>query len=68
MCNELRKFIDTDNAALREQLISLQVELSETEGSTAAEEAAMNAALYRLYALTKAEIALVERDRPAGLG
>ncbi len=67
LCSELRKLIDTDNAALREQVISLQAELSETEGSIAAEEGAINVALYRLYALTKAEIALVEEDHASGL-
>jgi hypothetical protein len=67
LCNELRKLIDTDNAALREQIISLQAELSETEASISAGEAGMNAVLYRLYGLTKDEIALVEEDRPAGL-
>jgi len=66
LCNELRKLIDTDNAALREQVISLQAELSQTEAAISAAEAGMNAVLYRLYALTKGEIALVEKDRLAG--
>ncbi|HSC18361.1 MAG TPA: hypothetical protein VLC74_05555, partial [Rhizomicrobium sp.] len=63
LCNELRKLRDTDNPALREQVIALQSELSETEALIAAEEQGINAVLYRLYALNKAEIALVERDR-----
>jgi hypothetical protein len=51
---------------LREQVISLQAELSQTEAAISAAEAGMNAVLYRLYALTKGEIALVEKDRLAG--
>ena len=65
LCNELRKLIDTDTPALREQVIALQAELSEAEVSIATEEAAMNTVLYRLYGLTKGEIAMVEKDRVA---
>ena len=65
--DRLHNLIKTDNIALRDQLISLQVELSQTEGSVAVDEAATNIALYRLYALTKDEIALLEQDRPTGL-
>lgn len=68
LCNELRKLRETDNSALREQVIALQAELSEAEASISTEEAAMNAVLYRLYALTKGEIALVEKDRRLGGG
>ena len=59
--------VGREDPTLREQVMSLQVDLSQTEGSIAAEEAAMNQALYRLYALTKGEIALVEKDRLAAL-
>jgi methylase of polypeptide subunit release factors len=59
LCNELRKLIDTDNAALRNQIMALQAELAETEGSIAAMEAEINGVLDRLYGLTEKEMALV---------
>ncbi|MCV0394128.1 MAG: Eco57I restriction-modification methylase domain-containing protein [Rhizobiaceae bacterium] len=61
LCDRLRKLVVTENKALIDQFIALQEELGKLEADIAAQEAEMNALTYRLYGLTKAEIALVER-------
>jgi hypothetical protein len=43
------------------QIIDLERELSTLEAQIAANEGAMNAAVYKLYNLSEREIALIER-------
>lgn len=57
----LRKVRTEAPAALRRQIIDLQTRLAQVEHDIAAEEAAMNAHVYRLYGLSDEEIRLVER-------
>lgn len=57
----LRKVAADAPGAVRAQVIDLQGQLTATETAIADAEGAMNALVYRLYALTPEEIALVEK-------
>lgn len=57
----LRKVAADAPGAVRTQIIDLQGQLTATETAVAEAEGAMNALVYRLYALTPEEIALVEK-------
>ncbi|HVZ70081.1 MAG TPA: hypothetical protein VG891_11510, partial [Rhizomicrobium sp.] len=59
LCRALSKLVQTDNAALRDQIVALQRKLAETETAIATEEEDMSWLLYRLYDLTEAEIATI---------
>jgi hypothetical protein len=61
LADMLRKVRTDAPPALRRQIIDLQTKLAQVEGDIAAEEAAMNAHVYRLYGLSDEEIRLVER-------
>lgn len=61
LCNALRKMIVTENKALVDQIIELEVQLSDLEGQIKAEEAEINALTYTLYGLTAEEIQMVEQ-------
>jgi hypothetical protein len=45
-----------------QQIIALERELSDLDADVARQEAEMNRLVYRLYALSDAEIALIEAD------
>jgi hypothetical protein len=62
LANALRRLAVADNPAVVEQIIALERELSALEADIAGQEAEMNALVYRLYGLTQADIALVERE------
>ena len=59
LANALRKLAVTDNPAAVQQVIALEAELSALETDIRAKEAAMNAAVERLYQLSAAEVGLV---------
>ena len=63
LANALRKLAVADNPAVVQQIIDLECDLSALESEIALQETEMNTLIYRLYDLTQAEIALVERDR-----
>ncbi len=48
------------DAGLRDRIVALDAEIAALDADLASREAALNAILYRLYALTPEEIALVE--------
>jgi hypothetical protein len=58
----LRRLAATDNPALVQQIIALERELASLEADITRQEAEMNALVYRLYDLSQAEIALIDRD------
>ena len=60
LCNALRKIAVTENAALIEQVIELQAELSKTETEIAEAEAQMNVIIYDLYGLSADQIKHIE--------
>lgn len=60
LADVLRKVGVTDNAALRDQIIQRQQELSALDVEIAETEASLNQIVYRLYGLTPEQIALVE--------
>lgn len=62
IANKLRRLARTDNPALVEQIIALERELSALDAEIARQEAEMNRLVYRLYALSDADIALIESD------
>lgn len=62
LCNALRKIAVTENAALIEQVIELQADLSNTENEIAAAEAEMNAIIYDLYGLSADQITHIEKS------
>lgn len=61
LANALRKLVVADNAALVQQIIDLEAELSELESKIAREEAEINAFINRLYGLTEAEVQVIEK-------
>ncbi|MEQ9109553.1 MAG: Eco57I restriction-modification methylase domain-containing protein [Rhodospirillaceae bacterium] len=60
LCDLLRKIIETDNAALKDQVIKLQSGISLLEAELWSKEKAMNELLYKAYELTDEERKLVE--------
>ena len=63
LCDALLKIGETDNRALRQQIISLQNELATLDKEIATKEQAINAEIYALYDLGADDIALIEKDR-----
>lgn len=61
LADSLRKLAETDNKAIMEQVIALEGELSTLEVEIARKEAEINDLIARLYGLTEAEKALVQR-------
>jgi hypothetical protein len=61
LCTALRKLADADGSAAVQQVMGYQAELETLDASIKDQEAAMNAAVCKLYGLTDAEKALVER-------
>lgn len=59
LANALRKLVVADNAALVQQIITLERELSALEADIARQEAEINALIYRLYALTEDDVRLI---------
>lgn len=51
----------TDDAPLRDRLLALDAEITALDATLAERESALNAIIYRLYALTPEEIAMVEK-------
>lgn len=62
LANALRKLAVADNPAVVEQIIALEKELSALDADIARKELEMNALVYHLYALSQADITLIERD------
>lgn len=62
LCNALRKIAVTENAALIEQVIELQADLSKTEIEIAAAETEMNVIIYELYGLSADQITHIEQS------
>lgn len=62
LANALRKLAVADNPAVVEQIIALEKELSALDADIARKESEMNALVYHLYALSQADITLIERD------
>jgi hypothetical protein len=62
LANALRKLAVADNPAVVQQIIALEHELSALEADIARQEGEMNALVYRLYGLSQADIALIERE------
>lgn len=63
LCDALLKVGETDNTALRDQIIKLQGELAALDTDIAAKELALNQEIYDLYELTDKEIEMIEKDR-----
>ena len=63
LCEALLKIGETDNAALRDQIIKSQNELAELDADIAAKEQALDQEIYGLYGLSEKEIELIEKDR-----
>lgn len=59
LANALRRLVVADNPALVQQIIALEAELSALEARIAGQESEINALIYRLYGLTKAEAMMV---------
>ena len=57
------KIGETDNTALRDQIIKLQGELAALDTDIAAKKLALNQEIYDLYELTDKEIEMIEKDR-----
>ncbi len=66
LANALRKLPVADNPAAVHQIIALEHELSALEADIARKEAVLNSLIYRLYALTQGDIALIQKDRRLG--
>ena len=62
IANKLRRLARTDNPDLVSQIIELEHELSNLDTDIARQEAEMNRLVYRLYALSDADIALIESN------
>ncbi|MCR9219072.1 MAG: BREX-1 system adenine-specific DNA-methyltransferase PglX [Alphaproteobacteria bacterium] len=60
LANALRKVVETDNAALRTQVIELQRRIAEIDAEIDAKEREINQLTYRLYGLSDAEVQRVE--------
>jgi hypothetical protein len=60
LVNLLRRLIVTDNRALQDQVIALELEQRKAKATIAYREAALNERLYRLYGLTETERRMVE--------
>ncbi|MCV0427041.1 MAG: N-6 DNA methylase [Roseibium sp.] len=63
LCEALLKIGETDNAALRDQIVKLQGELAEFDRNITSKEQALDTEIYNLYNLSEEEIRLVEEDR-----
>lgn len=63
LCEALLKVGETDNAALRDQIISLQAELATLDTDIAIKEQTLDKEIYSLYQLTAEEIEMIEKDR-----
>ncbi|MCB4862722.1 hypothetical protein K7W03_24350 [Sphingobium sp. PNB] len=61
LVNLLRRLIVTDNQALRDQVIALELEQRTVKAAIADMEAALNERLYGLYGLTEAERRMIEQ-------
>lgn len=62
LVNLLRRLIVTDNQALRDQVIALELEQRTMKATIADREAALNERLYGLYGLTEAERRMIEQS------
>jgi hypothetical protein len=62
IANKLRRLARTDNPDLIEQIIALERELYDLDTNITRQEGEMNRLVYRLYALSDANIALIESD------
>ncbi len=62
LANLLRRLAVADNPAVVQQIIALEGELSGLDADIARQEAEMNELVYRLYALTEADVRLIEKD------
>ena len=60
LANALRRIGETDNIAVRDQIIGLQQRLSDVEDEIEATEQEVNQRCYQLYQLSDAEVRLVE--------
>jgi type I restriction-modification system DNA methylase subunit len=63
LCEALLKVGETDNAALRNQIIKLQGEMATLDADIAAKEEMLDKNIFALYELSKEEIKLIEEDR-----
>lgn len=63
LCEALLKIGETDNAALRDQIIKLQNKLAVLDADIAAKENVLDQEIYGLYGLSTNEIKLIEKDR-----
>ncbi len=61
LVNLLRRLIVTDNQALRDQVIALELEQRTMKATIEDREAALNERLYALYGLSDAECRMIER-------
>lgn len=61
LINLLRRLIVTDNQALRDQVIALELEQRTAKATIADRETALNERLYALYGLTEAERRMIEQ-------
>ncbi len=61
LCSKLRSLAANDGTPAVNQIMTYQAELATLDATILQQEAAMNAAVYALYALTPDEIRLVER-------
>jgi len=61
LVNLLRRLIVTDNQALRDQVIALELEQRAVKATIADRETALNERLYGLYGLTEAERRMIEQ-------
>ncbi len=63
LCDALLKVGETDNTALRDQIIKLQGEMAALDIEIAAKELALDQEIFDLYQLTDDEIEMIEQDR-----
>lgn len=63
LCEALLKVGETDNTALRDQIIKLQDELAALDADIAAKEHTLNQEVFGLYELSDEEIELINNDR-----
>lgn len=61
LVNSLRRLIVTDNQALRDQVIALELEQRTVKAAIADREVALNDRLYILYGITEAERRMIEQ-------
>jgi hypothetical protein len=62
IANKLRRLARTDNPDIVEQIVALERTLSDLDADIARQEAEMNRRVYQLYALSDADITLIESD------